>query len=166
MDAWKELFKRWPRLSIYGLILYFVFYSLYFAYETYRKNTYDAERPYIENLFSECLATSDVAARIATAVDYPANEIKEFWRKYYGKLVIFEDETVAVAMKSFGDGLSKKGKESFNPDTQDKNLLKLSLTLAGACRDLIKATWGLSMVPWKKLETGHEAVCPAPKCSG
>jgi hypothetical protein len=32
-------------------------------------------------------------------------------------------------------------------------LMNLALTVSGACRDLIKASWGLSMAPWKQLET-------------
>jgi len=164
MDASKEFFKRWPTASLYALILYFVAYSAYYAYETYRKNAYEAERPYIQNLFDQCLATSDLVARIASAVKYPESEIREFWATYYGKFVIIENDEVADAMKKFAAKLQYSNQGSFGELADQRELTKASLALAGACRDLIKSSWDLSMQPWKKLEAKHGAVCTNPKC--
>jgi hypothetical protein len=161
MDAWKQIFDKWPRASIYLLIAYVILYSAFTAYETYRKNTYEAERTFVQAIFDQCSVASDMVARIATATSSSpelGHEIERFWTLYYGKLVIVENNAVANAMKSFGNKLRE------HPALGERDLLEKALTVGGACRDLIKASWGLSMAPWKDLQANHEAVCNNPKC--
>jgi hypothetical protein len=67
MEVLKQILDRWPRIAGVLLIAYLLGYSLYFAYESYRKNIWEAEHSYVQGLFDECLAASDVTARIATA---------------------------------------------------------------------------------------------------
>jgi hypothetical protein len=153
-DAWKQIFDRWPRASIYLLALYFVGYSAFTAYETYRKNTYEAERPFVQAIFDQCLSAAETTARIATATSRLPEQEQIFWTLYYGKLVIIENNAVASAMKDFGQQLRN------NPN----DLRTQALKVAGACRDLIKRSWGLSMEPWKQLEADHPVLCTNPKC--
>lgn len=162
MDGWKQIFERWPRAAIYILAIYAIGYSVYFAYETYRKNLYEAEHSYVQGIFDQCLAASDTTARIATATSRPEKDIADFWALYYGKLVVIENEAVAGAMREFGESVRQK--VSFQSDVGDTKLINLALTVSGACRDLIKSSWGLSIAPWSTLETKHPAICASVKC--
>jgi hypothetical protein len=159
MEFWKTLIEKWPRMTVYALVIYAVGYSALYAYESYRKNIYEAEKPYIQGLYDECLNASELSAKISTAPNYSEDDIRDFWTLYYGKLVIFENDAVAKSMAEFGDALNET---TFGEDNE--KLRTKSLTIAGACRDLIRDTWNLSISPWQSLDVKVKPICTSPKC--
>jgi hypothetical protein len=164
MDFWKTLIEKFPRLTVYALVLYAIVYSALYGYETYRKNVYEAEKPYIQGVYDKCLEASELVAQIGTSNDYPDADIRKFWILYYGKLVIFENDAVAAGMGQFGDRLRELGPGGFGTGQADQGLLKAALTIAGSCRDLIKDTWHLSITPWQSLDVSVKPICNSPKC--
>lgn len=78
-------------------------------------------------------ATSTIGNEIkGTAVRIEAE--KNFWRMYWGEIVMVEDPAVAVAVDAFSDALWDQ------PDNSVQ-LLNLSMNLARACRASLGDTW-------------------------
>jgi hypothetical protein len=146
----EELFKtvsdQSPKFAIVLLILYSFFLTCFALYKLIASIYFEAKKDYLTKLSSYCESVSDIVARIAIADDYPSNLIKEFWAYYFGKLILVEDFPLEAAMVDLGKVLKNTNKDNF--DKKRKKLEKGALAVSGACRDLMKMTWKLSISPW------------------
>ena len=109
------------------------------VYQFYRSTELGFRKPYWEKLLSLYVDACSSAATLART-DSPqewAQARNMFWKMYYGPLCLVEDQRVEEAMVNFGQTLEPLKFES--PERQE--LEGLSLRLAYACRDSIRADW-------------------------
>jgi hypothetical protein len=109
------------------------------VYQFYRSTELGFRKPYWEKLLSLYVDACSSAATLART-DNPqewAQARNVFWRMYYGPLCLVEDPQVEEAMVKFGEALDLLNFES----PERKQLEGLSLQLAYACRDSIRADW-------------------------
>ena len=149
MDFWEGVVKKYPRYTIIVLIAYGVGVTLVSAYTFVRSSYLEAKKPYLSAIFTYCEGISDTVARIARSGEYPNKQVEDFWSYYLGKLILVEDKNLEGKMIAFGAKL-----DSINPSnyaTEKDQLRRLALGVSGACRDLIKDSWSLSITPWDDL---------------
>jgi len=142
----KTLFDQSPKVAIALLCVYSFLLTCFALYKLIVSIFFEAKKDYLTKLSSYCESVSDIVARIAIADDYPATLIKEFWAYYFGKLILVEDFPLEEAMVNFGEVIKQTNKDNF--DKQRKVLEEHALAVSGACRDLMKMTWKLSIRPW------------------
>ena len=150
-DLWDQLVQKYPRYTIAILLVYALLVSSYAVYSLVRSSYIELKKPYLENLAEACGNISEIAARISRSESYPANKVEDFWSYYWGRLVLFEDNNLIGKMVAY-----KKVLETINPSNYSERKLQLeqpAYAISGACRDLIKESWKLSIAPWSDLQS-------------
>ena len=142
----ESVVEKYPKYAIVLLLIYSVLVTGASVVTFFYTNYYEAKKPYLTAVFKYCEDVSDTVGRIPWASQYPTDKVQDFWAYYHGKLVIVEDRNLASKMVDYGRVLRETTPANFS---EQKYLLNgPALAVAGACRDLIKATWALSIVPW------------------
>jgi hypothetical protein len=140
------LIKQLPDYAVVIVLIYGAVIAIAYFYKAY----YEAKKPYLTAVFTYCQDISEIVARIRSSDEFPGAEIQKFWAYYYGRLVIVEDENLAGKMVQYGKILLAITPENFSKEKE--KLHNPALAVSGACRELIRATWRLSIVPWAKIE--------------
>ena len=129
-------------LILYGVgVTYKLITSIYF----------DAKKDYLTKLLCYCESISNIVAGIAVAETYQTELIKEFWKYYYGKLILVEDKKLEKEMVAFGEVLERTNEKNF--EERRVKLRSGALAVSGACRDLIRLSWRSSIVRGRDLES-------------
>jgi hypothetical protein len=142
MGVWETAAKQAPTAI---LVIYSAVITIAYFYKAY----YEAKKPYLSAVFAYCEDVSDIVARIRSSEEFPRDKVQSFWAYYYGKLVLVEDENLAGTMVAYGNVLRDITPENFLKEKE--KLHNPALAVSGACRELIKATWKLSIVPWAEI---------------
>jgi len=145
-----QLVKKYPRYTIAILLVYALLVSAYTIYSSVRSYYIELKRPYLEDLAEACGNISEIVARISRSESYPTDKVEDFWSYYWGRLVLFEDSNLVSKMIAYKDVL-----ETINPSNYSERKLQLqrpAYEISGACRDLIKKSWDLSIAPWSDLQ--------------
>jgi hypothetical protein len=90
-DALADFFDHFPRLAVAALIAYSMVVTCFAGYKLLISIYSQAKKDHLTKLSSYCEHISDVVAQIAIAEAYHPELIEEFWRYYYGKLILVED---------------------------------------------------------------------------
>jgi hypothetical protein len=117
------------------------------VYQFRRSTELGFRKPYWERLLAlyiEVCSATAVLAKTRSQEDWEVAR-NTFWKLYYGPLCLVEDNRVEEAMVQFGEAL---GDIEFTSDRKAV-LSHLSLRLAYACRNSIRADW---RVPLEYLE--------------
>ena len=149
-DLWDQLVKKYPRYTIAILLVYALLVSAYTAYSSVRSYYIELKKPYLEDMAEACGNISEIAARISRSDSYPKDKVEDFWSYYWGRLALFEDTNLARKMVDYGKVL-----DTTNPSNYAENKPQLeqrAYAISGACRDLIRRSWDLSIAPWSDLE--------------
>jgi hypothetical protein len=149
-EFFEAVWKHSPGLAVGLLIIYSLALTCFAIYKLIISIYFDAKKDYLTKLSTYCENISEIVAKIAIAGAYPAILIKQFWEYYYGKLILVEDEALEGAMVELGDVLQVIDEENYQEWRAE--LEAGALAVSGACRDLMKKTWMLSIVPWKDLQ--------------
>jgi hypothetical protein len=148
-DLWDQLIKKYPRYTIAILLVYALLVSTYTIYSSVRSYYIELKKPYLEDLAEACGNISEIAARISRSDLYPTDKVEDFWSYYWGRLVLFEDDNLARKMVDYKNVLATIDQSNYAKKKLD--LQKPAYAISGACRDLIKSIWGLSIAPWSDL---------------
>jgi hypothetical protein len=148
-DLWDQLIKKYPRYTIAILLVYALLVSTYTIYSSVRSYYIELKKPYFEDLAEACANISEIAARISRSKTYQADKVEDFWSYYWGRLVLFEDDNLARKMIDYGNLLDTIDPSNYSENKQQ--LQRRAYAISGACRELIKSIWGLSITPWSDL---------------
>lgn len=116
---------------------------LQFTATQYRAN----QLPFLQKQLDLCFAATDAVARLATGTD-PVRweqDRQEFRRLFWGQLGIVENIAVERAMLAARNVLPREPAATLSLPFQP--LEQPSLKLAHACRDLMKESWDVRLVP-------------------
>jgi hypothetical protein len=149
MEVLKWLFGEYPQYIVAVLIIYGLGISVLRTYVFIRTQYWEAKKSYMSALFNYCEEVSDIVGRLRSSDTYPADKAAAFWAYYFGKLILVEDMNLEKKMVAFGRLLESVN--ATNYAEKKKTLHNAALEVSGACRDLIKASWSLSIVPWDDL---------------
>ena len=150
MGLMDTMVEKYPKYTIAILFLYSLLITGTSVVSFFYTSYYEAKKPYLTAVFTYCEEVSDTVARIRSASAFPQKSIDDFWAYYFGKLVIVEDQNLSSKMVAFGNILNEVNKANYTD--KKKMLHSPALAVSGACRDLIKQTWSLSIVPWKDVQ--------------
>ena len=103
-------------------------------------------QPFLQRQLELSFQASDAAARLATETNPAEWEAarKTFWRLYWGPLGIVEDRAVEAAMVRLGQVVPTG---DTIPPLPMAELQRPSLQLAHAVRELVLASWNVSLPP-------------------
>jgi hypothetical protein len=146
-----ELYKNFPVVAIAVLLLY----GVGVTYKLFTSIYFDAKKDYLTKLLRYCESISEIVSKIAIAKSYPTELIEEFWKYYYGKLILVENKELEKQMVALAKILRRTDKKNF--ETQRIELKSSALSVSGACRELIKSSWRSWFVPWEKSEVKRNA---------
>ena len=149
-DLWDQLVKKYPRYTIAILLVYALLVSSYAVYSLVRSSYIELKKPYLENLAEACGNISEIAARISRSEFYPKDKVEDFWSYYWGRLVLFEDSDLIGKMVDYKNVLETSNESNYSE--RKLQLEKKAYAISGACRDLIKKSWDLSIAPWSDLQ--------------
>jgi hypothetical protein len=107
-------------------------------------------KPFWEKQIDVYFEVSKAAATIATLDETNTEKKKEtedeFWKLYWGQVVLVEDKPVKDAMQRFSQCL--KGEDEYcrsDDELKKEELQKLSLELANSCRSSISNSWDIDL---------------------
>jgi hypothetical protein len=103
-------------------------------------------QPFLQRQLELSFQASEAAARLATETNPAEWETarKAFWRLYWGPLGIVEDRGVEAAMVRLGQLVPR---DDAIPPLPVTDLQQPSLALAHAVRELVLASWDVSLPP-------------------
>jgi len=96
-------------------------------------------KPYWEKSISLYFEATSATATIASTTDETERSaaINDFWRLYWGPLVLVEDNQVSAEMIKYGNCLKN--------DCSPADLKRLSFSLAKAARQSLAETWNVRL---------------------
>jgi hypothetical protein len=99
----------------------------------------ELKRKYWEEQIAIYKEACDAVATIASAVrmEEVQAQCKTFWRLYWGRMSLIENQAVAAAMISYGKQLKRCEKGEAEPSS----LEVLAWDVANSCRESLKETW-------------------------
>ena len=139
-----------PQITLSVMIIYVAATAVVAAVRWLHSAYFEAKKDYLIKLAAYCEDVSDIGGRIAGSNYYPNEQIEKFWVYYYGKLVLVEDEKLETVMVNLGNILVKTTQQNYAEQRAD--IEGAVLAVSGACRDLVKRSWRLAIVPWKDLQ--------------
>jgi len=153
-DPLTKIIEKYPQYTLILIAIYAMATTLVAGYRWIYSAIYEAKKDYLAKLVTYSEDVSETVAKIATSTSYPREEIGKFWAYYYGKLILVEDDILERKMIAFGVVLETVTEDHYGTRTeQDVEKIKdAALDVSGACRDLIKKSWRLSIIPWQDLQ--------------
>jgi hypothetical protein len=110
-------------------------------------------QPFLQKQLDLAFRASETASKLATVSD-PSDWEKvrlDFWELYWGPLSVVEDPAVETAMVKMGALVPTEPQNS--PKLPMKSLEGPSYNLAHALRDLVLASWNVSLPPLQNRRT-------------
>ena len=116
----------------------------------------EATKPYLERQLQLYTEAVEVTAGLAVASPKERLTLEpRFWKLYWGKLALVEDEDVAGAMVRMGEIL-------LDPEATQEQISQAALDIAHACRNDIAEAWNVDL--WRapgSTNPGESAAKPA-----
>jgi hypothetical protein len=145
-----KLIGQYPGYTLALTLAYVTATLVIGGYRAFYSAFLEAKKDYLAKLAAYCEEVSDTVAQIVASDEYPKQHINKFWAYYYGKLILVEDENLENKMVDLGTVLEKTTEQSFRD--RRKEIANAVLEVSGACRDLLKKSWKLAIVPWRDLQ--------------
>jgi hypothetical protein len=148
-DLWDQLVKVYPRYTIAILLVYALLVSAYTIYSSVRSYYIELKKPYLEDLAEVRQHQRNRGAHFPFGL-LPGGQGRRLLVVLLGRLVLFEDSNLVSKMVAYKEVL-----ETVNPSNYSERKLQLerpAYAISGACRDLIKKSWDLSIAPWSDLQ--------------
>jgi hypothetical protein len=149
-DLWNQLVKKYPRYTIAILLVYALLVSAYTIYSSVRSYYIELKKPYLEDLAEACGNISECGAHFPLGI-LPHGQ---------GRRLLVVLLGAARALRGHQsreqDDRLQNVLETINPSNYSERKLQLeqpAYAISGACRDLIKKSWELSIAPWSDLQS-------------